>query len=129
LLINFFFIIGYVSWTCAEPNGAVCWDARAESRPLKGGATIRWQPCSTLCSMFVQPFYFVSYYFYWIEYADYFLHFQETYNSRLRERYVDDPSTHPDFDSDYLTLFFYMFNKKFICIISFLLLIYIILYY
>ena len=29
-----------------------------------------------------------------------FFHFQETYNSRLRERYVDDPSTHPDFDSD-----------------------------
>jgi len=48
--------------------------------------------------MFVQPFYFVSYYFYWIEYDDYFFHFQETYNSRLRERYGDDPSTHPDFD-------------------------------
>ena len=29
-----------------------------------------------------------------------FFHFQETYNSRLRERYVDDPSTHPDFDLD-----------------------------
>jgi len=26
--------------------------------------------------------------------------FQETYNSRLRERYGDDPSTHPDFDLD-----------------------------
>jgi hypothetical protein len=25
---------------------------------------------------------------------------QETYNSRLRERYGDDPSTHPDFNSD-----------------------------
>jgi len=25
---------------------------------------------------------------------------QETYNSRLRERYGDDPSTHPDFDPD-----------------------------
>jgi hypothetical protein len=50
--------------------------------------------------MFVQPFYFVSYYFYWIEYDDYFFHFQETYNSRLRERYGDDPLTHPDFDSD-----------------------------
>jgi hypothetical protein len=47
--------------------------------------------------MFVQPFYFVSYYFYWIEY-DFFFHFQETYNSQLRERYGDDPSTHPDFD-------------------------------
>jgi hypothetical protein len=29
-----------------------------------------------------------------------FFHFQETYNIRLRERYGDDPSTHPDFDSD-----------------------------
>jgi hypothetical protein len=84
----------------AEPNGAVCWDARAESKPLKGGATVRWQPCSTLCGMFVQPLYFVSYYFYWIEYDDYFLHFQEIYNSWLRERYGDDPSTHPDFDSN-----------------------------
>jgi hypothetical protein len=27
-------------------------------------------------------------------------HFQETYNSRLRERYGDDPSTHLDFDPD-----------------------------
>jgi len=26
--------------------------------------------------------------------------FQETYNSRLRERYGDHPSTHPDFDPD-----------------------------
>jgi len=26
--------------------------------------------------------------------------FQETYNSRLRERYGDNPSTHPDFDPD-----------------------------
>jgi len=56
----------------AEPDGAVCGVARAESRPLKGGATIHWQPCSTLHGMFVQPFYFVSYYFYWIEYDDYF---------------------------------------------------------
>jgi hypothetical protein len=29
-----------------------------------------------------------------------FSHFQETYNSRLRESYGDDPSTHPEFDSD-----------------------------
>jgi len=26
--------------------------------------------------------------------------FQETYNSRLRERYGDNPSTHPDFNPD-----------------------------
>jgi len=46
--------------------------------------------------MFVQPLYFVSYYFYWIEYDDFFFYFEETYNSRLRERYGDDPSTHMD---------------------------------
>jgi hypothetical protein len=50
--------------------------------------------------MFVQPYYFVSYYFYWIEYDDFFFHFQETYNSRLRERYGDDPSTHLEFNPD-----------------------------
>jgi hypothetical protein len=84
----------------AEPDGAVCGDARAESRPLKGGTTVCWQPCSTLRGMFVQPFYFVSYYFYWIEYDDYFFYFQETYNSQLSERYGDDPLTHPEFNSD-----------------------------
>jgi hypothetical protein len=38
--------------------------------------------------------------FSWIEYDCFFFNFQETYNSRLRERYEDDPSTHPNFDSD-----------------------------
>jgi len=50
--------------------------------------------------MFVQPFYFVSYYVYWIENDDYFFYFQETYNNRLRERYGDDILTHPEFDPD-----------------------------
>jgi len=50
--------------------------------------------------MFVQPFYFVSYYVYCIEYDDYFFFFQETYNNRLRERYGDDILTHPEFDPD-----------------------------
>jgi len=50
--------------------------------------------------MFVQPFYFVSYYFYWIEYDDYFFYLDETYNSRFRERYEDDHLTHPEFDPD-----------------------------
>jgi hypothetical protein len=36
----------------------------------------------------------------WIAYNDFFKNFQETYNSRLRERYGDNPSTHPDFDLD-----------------------------
>jgi len=103
LLLNyFFFLTGYVSWTWTEPNRAVCRDTRAESRPPKESATVRWQPHSTLCGMFVQPFYFVSYYFYWTEYDDFFFffYFQETYNSRLREKYGDDPSIHPDFDPD-----------------------------
>jgi hypothetical protein len=41
--------------------------------------------------------------FSWIEYDDFFFNFQETYNSRLRERYEDDPSTHPNFDVDLWT--------------------------
>jgi len=85
----------------AEPDGAVFGDARAESRLSKRGATVRWQPCSTFHGMFVQPFYFVCYYVYWIEYDDYFFfNFQETYNNRLRERYGDDTLTHPEFDLD-----------------------------
>jgi len=34
-----------------------------ESRPPKGGAAVRGQPCSALRGMFVHSFYFVSYYF------------------------------------------------------------------
>jgi len=30
----------------------------------------------------------------------FFFNFQETYNSRLRERYGDDPLIHPEFDLD-----------------------------
>jgi hypothetical protein len=68
LFINIFnlqhcFLTGYGSWTWAEPNWAFCGDAHAKWRPLKGGATVCEQPCSTLCRMFVQPFSFVSYYF------------------------------------------------------------------
>jgi len=50
--------------------------------------------------MFVQSFYFVNYYVYWIEYDDYLFYFQETYNNQLRERYEDDMLTHPEFDPD-----------------------------
>jgi len=46
--------------------------------------------------MFDQSFYFVSYYFLEMNMKK----FQETYNSRLRERYGDDPLTQPDFDPD-----------------------------
>jgi hypothetical protein len=50
--------------------------------------------------MFIQSFYFVSYYFLELNMMVFFKKIQETYNSRLRERYGDDPSIHPDFDPD-----------------------------
>jgi len=49
--------------------------------------------------MFVQSFYFVSYYFLELNMMIFF-NFQETYNSGLRERYGDDLLTHPNFDPD-----------------------------
>ena len=64
--------------------------------PPKGDATVCGQPCLTLRCMFVQSFYFVSYYFLELNMMIFFFNFQETYNNRLRERYGDDPSTHPD---------------------------------
>ena len=36
----------------------------------------------------------------WIEFDDFIFNFQETYNSRLKERYEYDPSTHPNSDPD-----------------------------
>jgi len=50
--------------------------------------------------MFVQSFCFVTYYFLELNMMIFFKKIQETYNSRLRERYGDDPSTYPDFDLD-----------------------------
>jgi len=49
-----------------------------------------WYVCSLIL--------FCKLLFSWIAYDDFFKNFQETYNSRLRERYGDNPSTHPDFD-------------------------------
>ena len=47
--------------------------------------------------MFIQSFYFVSYYFLELNMMVFLKKkIQETYNSRLRERYEGDPSTHPD---------------------------------
>jgi hypothetical protein len=71
-----------------------------ESRPQKKSATVRGQPCSAFHGMFVQSFYFVSYYFLKLNMRIFLKKFQKTYNSRLRERYKNDPSIHPDFDSD-----------------------------
>jgi hypothetical protein len=50
--------------------------------------------------MFVHSFYFVSYYFLELHMMIFFKNFQETYNSRLRETYEDNPLTHPDFNPD-----------------------------
>jgi hypothetical protein len=50
--------------------------------------------------MFVQSFCFVTYYFLELNMMIFLKKIQETYNSRLRERYGDDPSTYPDFDLD-----------------------------
>jgi hypothetical protein len=50
--------------------------------------------------MFVQSFYFVSNYFLGLNMMILKKKIQEAYNSQLRERYGDDPSTHPDFDPD-----------------------------
>ena len=71
------------------------------NRPIHGSVTTHTgSSVLNISWVFVQPFYFVSYYVYWIEYDDYFFYFQETYNNRLRERYEDDPLTHPEFDVD-----------------------------
>jgi len=42
--------------------------------------------------------FFLSYYL--LEFDDFIFYFQETYNNLLKERYGDDPLTHPDFDSN-----------------------------
>jgi hypothetical protein len=45
-----------------------------------------------------QLFFFLSYYL--LEFDDFIFYFQETYNSRLKERYMDIPLTHPNIDPD-----------------------------
>jgi hypothetical protein len=49
--------------------------------------------------MLFSTIFFLSYY-YFFEFDDSFFFFQDTYNTRLKERYGDDPSTHSDLDSD-----------------------------
>jgi len=104
LFINIFnlqhcFLTGYVSWTWVEPNRIVCGDAHAEWR--------RQREVQQFVDNCAQHFVVCSFnhlfcklLFSWIEYDDFFFNFQETYNSRLRERYGDDPSTHPDSNLD-----------------------------
>jgi len=52
-----------------------------------------WYVCSTI--------FFRKLLFSWIEFDDFFFIFHETYNNQLRERYGDDPLTHPCFDLDF----------------------------
>jgi hypothetical protein len=40
--------------------------------------------------------FFLSYYF--LEFNEFIFYFHDTYNSSWKERYKDDPSTHPDID-------------------------------
>jgi len=41
---------------------------------------------------------FLSYYF--LEFDEFIFSFQDTYNSRLKEKYEKEPLTHPDLDPD-----------------------------
>jgi hypothetical protein len=53
---------------------------------------------NTLWYVGFQPFVFLSYYL--LEFDEFIFSFQETYNNRLKERYEDDPSIHPDINPD-----------------------------
>ena len=53
---------------------------------------------STLWFVGFQPFLFLSYYF--LEFDEFIFSFQDTYNSRLKEKYENEPLTHPDLDPD-----------------------------
>jgi hypothetical protein len=53
---------------------------------------------STLWFIAFNYYFFLCYYF--LEFDEFVFSFQDTYNSRLKERYRDDPSTHPDIDPD-----------------------------
>jgi hypothetical protein len=53
---------------------------------------------NTLFYVGFQPLFFLSYYLF--EFDGFIFYFQEIYNSRLNERYEDNPSTHPDFNLD-----------------------------
>jgi hypothetical protein len=62
----------------------------------KGCSSSSIAKINSLWYVVFQPFSFLSYYF--LEFDDFIFNFQETYNSQLKERYGDDPSTHPDFN-------------------------------
>ena len=67
-------------------------------KTAKRGCNSSWTTVLSI-SWYVRSFIlFCKLLFSWIAFDDFFKNFQETYNSRLRERYRDNPSTHPDFD-------------------------------
>ena len=69
-------------------------------KTAKKGCSSSWTTVLST-SWYVRSFIlFCKLLFSWIEYDDFKKKFQETYNSRLRERYGDNPSTHPNFDPD-----------------------------
>ena len=86
----------YDSWMWAKPNRGFCRNTLTEWWPPKKGAAVRRQTSSTLVVHWFSTIFFLSYYF--LKFDDFIFYFQETYNSQLKERYGDNPSTHPDFD-------------------------------
>ena len=48
--------------------------------------------------MLISTFFFLSYYL--LEFDEFIFYFQETYNSRLKEKYEDNPSTYLDINPD-----------------------------
>jgi len=80
-------------WSCL-------WRRTCEVKTIKRGRNSSlitvlntlWYVCST--NLFCKLLFLLN----WIWLL--FFYFQETYNSRLRERYGDDPLTHPEFDPD-----------------------------
>jgi hypothetical protein len=66
---------------------------RTPAAPFRSVYMWLWYVCSTI--------FFRKLLFSWIEFDDFFFIFHETYNNQLRERYGDDPLTHPCFDLDF----------------------------
>ena len=62
----------------------------------KGCNSLLITELSTLWYAGYQLFFFLSYYF--LEFNEFIFYFHDTYNSRWKERYMDNPSTYSDID-------------------------------
>jgi hypothetical protein len=95
---QYFYLTSYNSWTWTKSNRAFYGNACAKWWPLK---TMRQFVDNWTQHFVVRLFstiFLLSYYF--LEFNDFIFYFQETYNNCLKERYREDPSTHPDFNPD-----------------------------